>query len=85
MTYGGSKGAVPNFTPQSIFWKQISILGSTMASDQEFALMIAFLQQHQIHPVVDSVYPISEASHAFERMAKGAQFGKIVLQIPNNK
>ena len=80
VTYGGSKGAVPNFTPQSIFWKQISILGTSMASDQEFAAMLAFANQHQIRPVVDSVYPMAEATAAFERMARGEQFGKIVLR-----
>ena len=84
VTYGGSKGAVPNFTPQSIFWKQISILGSTMASDQEFADMVAFVNQHQIHLVVDSVFSITEATAAFERMVKGEQFGKIVLRIETN-
>lgn len=81
VSYGGSKGAVPNFTPQSIFWKQISILGSTMASDREFIDMLAFVTRHHIHPVVDSVFPITDAAAAFERLASGQQFGKVVLRI----
>ncbi|MCB9275344.1 MAG: zinc-binding dehydrogenase [Lewinellaceae bacterium] len=81
VSYGGSKGAVPNFTPQSIFWKQISILGSTMASDEEFAEMLAFVSLHRIHPVIDSVYPITRAEEAFERLARGEQFGKVVFRV----
>jgi NADPH:quinone reductase-like Zn-dependent oxidoreductase len=81
VTYGGGQGAVPKFSPQAIFWKQISILGTSMASDQEFADMLAFVRQHQIKPVVDSVFRMEEAPAAFERMAQGKQFGKIVLTL----
>jgi zinc-binding alcohol dehydrogenase/oxidoreductase len=81
VTYGGGQGAVPKFSPQAIFWKQISILGTSMASDQEFADMLAFVRQHQVKPVVDSVFPMEDAPAAFERMAQGKQFGKIVLTL----
>ncbi|MBI5914896.1 MAG: zinc-binding dehydrogenase [Bacteroidetes bacterium] len=79
--YGGSNGTVSNFSPQPIFWKQISILGSTMGSDQDFADMLAFVNHHKIVPVVDSVFSLEEGAKAFERMEKGEQFGKIVLRI----
>ena len=79
--YGGTRGAIPNLNPQQIFWRQINIMGSTMGHPQEFADMVAFIDQHRIVPVVDSVFPLSEGQAAFERMAKGLQFGKIVLQI----
>lgn len=52
-----------------------------MGSDMEFAAMLAFVEQHRIQPVVDSVYPLGEAAAAFERMEQGQQFGKIVLEI----
>lgn len=79
--YGGSNGIVSNFSPQPIFWKQISIFGSTMGSDQDFANMLEFVNHHKIVPVVDSVFSLEEGAKAFERMGKGEQFGKIVLRI----
>jgi NADPH:quinone reductase-like Zn-dependent oxidoreductase len=79
--YGGTNGTVPNFSPQHVFWKQLSILGSTMGSDQDFAEMLDFVSQHKIVPVIDSVYSLRESEKAFGRMEKGEQFGKIVLKI----
>jgi NADPH:quinone reductase-like Zn-dependent oxidoreductase len=79
--YGGSKGAIPQLSPQLLFWRQISILGSTMGTNEDFTAMLDFVHRHKIIPVVDSVFPVSEGKKAFERMASGGQFGKIVLQI----
>ena len=82
ITYGGTQGAVPKFLPQRIFWKQISILGTSMGNDREFADMLKLVKEKKIHPVVDSTYPLAQGAAAFERMDQGLQFGKIVLQIP---
>jgi NADPH:quinone reductase-like Zn-dependent oxidoreductase len=79
--YGGSLGKVNGLSMQPVFWKQISILGSTMGSPQEFGDMLDFVIRHKIMPVVDSVFPLAEGNRAFERMSQGAQFGKIVLSI----
>jgi len=81
VSYGGTRGKVPDFSPQLIFWKQISILGTSMGSDQEFGAMVNFVDRHQLRPVVDKVYPIAEAAAAFQRMEEGQQFGKIVLRV----
>ncbi len=79
--YGGTRGNINQLNPQIIFWKQLSIFGSTMASDQEFNEMIDFVGEHHIVPVVDSVYSINNANEAFKKMEQGLQFGKIVLKI----
>lgn len=81
VTYGGTQGAIPKLSPQGIFWKQISILGTSMGSDEEFGEMVKFVNQHQIKPVVDSTFPMEQAPTAFDRMDKGLQFGKIVLSL----
>ncbi len=78
--YGGTMGKFPPLSPQLLFWKQISIHGTTMGSDKEFGQMLDFVNQHQIVPIVDSVFDMSEGNAAFERMDKGLQFGKIVLR-----
>lgn len=80
--YGGTVGPTNPLIPQTIFWKQLRIVGSTMGSKQDFEQMLAFINKHQIVPVIDKVYPLNEGAKAFERMSQGAQFGKIILQIP---
>ena len=81
-TYGGTNGTAPNFSMQPIFWKQLSILGSTMGSDNDFAKMLDFVNEHKIVPIVDSIFRLEEGEKAFDRMVTGQQFGKIVLKIP---
>ena len=79
--YGGTLGKVNGLSLQPLFWKQISLFGSTMGSPNEFAAMLAFVQRHQIRPVVDCIFSLKDGARAFERMKSGQQFGKIVLQI----
>lgn len=79
--YGGTAGAMQNISPQPIFWKQISIFGSTMGSPKEFASMVAFTNKHKIVPVVDEVFAIKDGNAALQKMDTAAQFGKLVLSI----
>jgi NADPH:quinone reductase-like Zn-dependent oxidoreductase len=79
--YGGTTGKIPDLSPQKIFWKQLSILGSTMGSDTDFDQMVSFVELHKIVPVVDTVFPLVAADEAARRMDAGGQFGKIVLKI----
>lgn len=81
VSYGGGQGAVPSFSPQAIFWKQLHIMGTSMGSDQEFADMLAFVSLHRIKPVVDSVVSLEDAAEAFAKMAAGQQLGKLVIDI----
>jgi D-arabinose 1-dehydrogenase-like Zn-dependent alcohol dehydrogenase len=64
-----------------IFFKQLSIYGTTMGNDAEFADMLRFVEKHQIRPVIDSVRPLAEAQEAYDRMNAGQQLGKLVLSI----
>ena len=78
--YGATQGSVPEFILQRVFWKQLTICGSTMGSDSEFDYMLDFVQQNQIVPIIDSIYSLDNAAAAFKHMESGNQFGKIVLQ-----
>ncbi len=77
--FGGTRGAITNLSPQKIFWKQLSILGTTMGNEADFAEMGAFVTKHQIRPVIDSVFPVEMAQKAIEKMGDSRQMGKIVL------
>ncbi len=79
--YGGTLGSIPKLSPQRIFWKQLSILGSTMGNDQEFVDMVQFIDEHKIKPAVDRVYSLEEAPKAMEQMKNSTQFGKLVVKI----
>lgn len=80
VVYGASRGMVPTLNIHRIFWKQITLVGSTMGTGQDFVDMLNFVTVHQIIPVVDSVHTLPEAPEAFERMRSGAQSGKIVIR-----
>lgn len=79
--YGGTKGNIDNLSPQIMFWKQLHLMGTTMGSDTDFEHMLAFVKQHKIKPVIDTVFPLEKINEAFNHMADAKQFGKIVLAI----
>jgi zinc-binding alcohol dehydrogenase/oxidoreductase len=79
--YGGTQGVINDLSPQSLFWKQISIYGSVMGTQSEFKAMIDFVTLHKIIPIVDKIFEMSEAKAAFEKMNRKEQFGKIVIKI----
>jgi NADPH:quinone reductase-like Zn-dependent oxidoreductase len=80
--FGGTDGPIGNIIPSKVYWRNLSILGTTMGTLQDFASMLAFTSQHHIKPVIDRVYPsLSSINQAFEHMHEGKQFGKIVLKI----
>ena len=67
--------------PQHLFYKQVSLLASTMGSPAEFAALLEFVARHRIAPVVDRIFPLAEGAAAFDHLEAGAQFGKVVLSI----
>ncbi|WP_262246451.1 zinc-binding dehydrogenase [Parapedobacter soli] len=79
--FGGTAGNLPPLNARKIFWKQLSLLGTTMGSPADFAAMLAFVNQHRIVPVVHGVYPWHEAESAIRQMDRYTQFGKIVLKV----
>jgi len=81
--YGGSLGYIDNLSPQIIFWRQISILGTSMGSPADFKAMLEFVRKHKILPVIDSINSFENANEVLERLASSNQFGKIVLKIPS--
>jgi NADPH:quinone reductase-like Zn-dependent oxidoreductase len=80
--FGGTAGNIPPLNGRTVFWKQLSIVGTTMGSPKDFEQMLSFMQTHQIQPVIDGVYPLAQAQQAMERMSQGgSKFGKMVLTI----
>ncbi len=67
---------------RTLFWRQASIRGSTMADAAEFDAVLAHLAAGRLRAVVDSARPWEEAPAAFARFESPDLFGKIVLTLP---
>lgn len=81
--FGGTTGNITDIIPPKVFFKQLSIFGTTMGTESEFADMISLVSEQQIVPVLDEVFPLADIKTAMNKMETGAQFGKIVLSIGN--
>lgn len=77
--YGGTAGKWPKISPQFLFFKQASIMGTTMGSPAEFAALLALVDRTQLRPIVSSVRPLAEGASAFADLEAGTQIGKVVL------
>ena len=76
---GNTSGPQAEIDIRFIFGKQISLIGSTMGSHQDFRDVLNLLWAGKIKPVIHQVMPLSEGREAYKMMQEGKQFGKIVL------
>ena len=79
--YGGTRGKIEGLSPQILFWRQVTVMGTTMGSDKDFEDMLTFVNSHKIKPVIDSVFDWKESDHAFEILKASSQMGKVVLRV----
>ena len=79
---GATTGPNPPAQLHRIWWKQLTIYGSTMGSREDFEAVYDLVASGRVVPVVDTVYPLAEAAAAHERLEAGEQLGKIILRIP---
>lgn len=66
---------------QALYWNQLTIMGSTMGSNEDFHQMVKAVTAAKLRPVIDSVMPLENAKDAMVRMETAEQFGKIVLEV----
>jgi NADPH:quinone reductase-like Zn-dependent oxidoreductase len=81
VTCGATGGPNVTMDVRRLFWHHYTIMGSTMGSAREFGEVARLFAAGRLKPVVDSVRPLDEARQAFERLAGGQQFGKLVLEV----
>lgn len=79
VVYGGTNGEA-TIKPFPLFWKHLSILGTSMGSPHDFAAMLELFGEG-LRPVIDRIVALDDAVPAFERLAASDQFGKIVLRV----
>ena len=81
VTYGATTGADAQINIRHVFWKQLQIIGTTMASRSEFEQVMSLVFAKKLEPVIDVVFPLERAREAYERLESGEHFGKIILTI----
>ena len=79
---GATSGPNPPAALHRIWWKQLTIYGSTMGTRSDFEAAYELVKSGRARPVIDSVYPLADARKAHERLEAGEQFGKVLLTIP---
>jgi NADPH:quinone reductase-like Zn-dependent oxidoreductase len=80
---GATTGPNPPANLHRIWWKQLTVYGSTMGSKEDFEAVYDLVMSGRAIPVVDAVFPLAEAAAAHERLEAGEQLGKVVLRIPS--
>jgi len=81
VTCGATSGPQASLDLRRLFWHHWSLLGSTMGNAAEYAEIVRRLGKGELRPIVDRVYPMTQARLAFERLAKGEQLGKVVVDV----
>jgi NADPH:quinone reductase-like Zn-dependent oxidoreductase len=76
---GNTSGPHAEIDIRFIFGKQITLIGSTMGTHQDFRDVTRLLWTNRLRPVIDRVMPLHEGRKAYETIERGEQFGKIVL------
>jgi len=81
VTCGGTTGPKLVTDVRPLFWHQYTILGSTMGNAAEYREVVRRLGQGELRPIVDAAFPLSRARDGFERLQRGDQIGKVVVEI----
>ena len=79
--FGATTADNVDFNLRSFFYGQYQLFGSTMGSREELRDMIKHIEQYKTHPIVDRAFDLEQAQEAFDYLADGKQFGKVVLRV----
>jgi NADPH:quinone reductase-like Zn-dependent oxidoreductase len=79
VTYGATTGSHAETDLRQIYYRQLSIIGSTMADDHEFETVLSLVDRGLLQPVVDRVLSLAEAAEAHRLLEAGHIIGKLVL------
>jgi NADPH:quinone reductase-like Zn-dependent oxidoreductase len=76
---GATSGYLAETELSRVFFLQLRVVGSTMGTRDELARLMQFCAVRGVRPVVDSTLPMDQAPEAFNALASGDVFGKVVL------
>lgn len=79
VTYGATTGSKGHIDIRRLFWRQGTIMGSTMSGAADFERVMRLVFEGKLTPVVDEVLPLDRIRDAHERLERGDVFGKLVI------
>jgi NADPH:quinone reductase-like Zn-dependent oxidoreductase len=79
VTCGATTGSKVSIDLRYIFFKQQSILGSTMGNVQALDAVIELIKTDRIKPIVDEIFSMEKIADAHKYFENSNQFGKVVL------
>jgi NADPH:quinone reductase-like Zn-dependent oxidoreductase len=79
---GATTGPNPPAQLHRLWWKQLTLIGSTMGTREDFLGAYGLVRDGRVQVRVDTVFPLREAAAAHARLESGEQLGKVVLAIP---
>lgn len=81
VTCGATTGSNPPADLQRIFIRQLEVYGSTGGSVDECRQLIALFASGAVRPVIDRCFVLDDIRSAFDLLAEGGQFGKLVVTM----
>jgi NADPH:quinone reductase-like Zn-dependent oxidoreductase len=79
VTCGGSSGRIGETDIWSVFWKQVSLLGSNGVTHGEFDDILDLFKQKKLHAIIDRTFPLAETRQAQQYLMERKQFGKVLI------
>ena len=77
----GNLGGKSTIDPGTLFAKRASMCGIQVGSREMFEAMNRAIELARLEPVIDSVFEFEEARAAYEHLASGKHFGKVVIRV----
>jgi len=81
VTCGATTGAEVGLNLRLVFFKGLSILGSTMGSLAELHEIMKLVEAGHLRPVIDRVLRLEQIGEAHELLENRRAFGKVVLEV----
>jgi len=81
VTCGATTGASVSIDLRHLFYKQQTVLGSTMGDADSLNQVIKMVAKKQVVPMVDKLFPLEDIQSAHEYLEESNQFGKVVIEI----
>ena len=81
VVFGSSAGTTATIDISDLYWGQVSVLGTTLGSPDDFGHMLEMIDKYKVRPLIDSVYPLTEIVEAHRHLESRKHLGKLVLSL----
>lgn len=79
-TCGATSGGAVSIDLKQVFFKNISIFGTTMGSKADLIRIVQLVGEGKLKPVVDQIFPMADLPKAIQRLESRQAFGKVILK-----